>query len=286
MDKNKTIDQVRSSVLRKVSTLKPGSQQQVDEDDINSLIASQDGFIRLFVNQYADSHDGKHDIGAITTALMETLKWRKSVNVSKIKAADFPLEMWTRNPTFAHQDEDHVIVMYQMRDESKISQTWSELTFKFMLCNYETSMRAVLTGKKSILLCDTSHLSLSRIDVSMQSQLMKLLDKHFPSIVSCMCIYGLPKFLTPMANFFTKLVLPSSLRKTFLVMSRDAVSSHVPDQILPVEFGGTVKLKDVLEFYQLAPASIKDAADKWGLDQTEVTKILKSCSMTAAAGGD
>lgn len=143
---NLVIDQVRSSVLHHVTS----EPDLFDEVDVESHIRTRDGFIRIFCKHYSELHHGTHDVAAISDRLVETLKWRKSVNLNSMRSEDFPLELWTINPWTVYQDDEYFIVLYTPKNEVRISERWSELKNHMVLHVHNNyTLEAVSAAKSS-----------------------------------------------------------------------------------------------------------------------------------------
>lgn len=273
MKSAQVIEEVRSLVLSRL--LQP---HDVDDKDVDRLIRDRDGFIRMFCTQYSELNSGKYDINTIGNNIMETLIWRKASKMRESCTESFPAEMWNRNPMMVLEDDRYLLINYIMIDESRICEKWSDLTARFILhLHNKYSLEAAMSGKTVIMVSDASRLSLTTADISLHSSNSKLMDKHFPCVPDIVCCYGIPVVLAGVASFFVKIVLPRCLKKRFRIGTKDNIGSIIPAEVLPIEFGGNTKLRNMAEVYGIRVKSVAECPELWGFDEGEVERILHKC---------
>ena len=281
-NRTESMDQAVADVRSRVQQMIAGQDQQLfDEQDIQRHVSSrkQVGLINLFCSRYASQHRGSYDVDHISKRLVETLKWRRSMGISRMQASDFPLEMWQQNPSFVYESDSQLIMIYIMRADARISDKWSELRGRLAYFIHEHwLLSATTSGKQVIVISDTSQNGL-QTDVRLHAKITRNIDQHFPGCVSKGAIYGLPWFLTSIASFFLRFTMPPAMSQVVRVYGKDTLHQLFSSPaLMPSMLGGSLVLKSAVSRERDHLRSLEKNHADWQLQEWEVKKVMDSCS--------
>ena len=268
------IDKVRSRVLQLVSQ---ADDQLLDPHDVDSHVRTRDAFIRMFCEHYRVNHSDKdYDIESISQKMLKTLKWRKATGLTTMTTEDIPVEFWNTKALLIHEDDEYVISVYLLKRHHVISKRWRELCITYHeIIQDRIFLEAAHAGKTLIAITDARQAGISNADYPFFDTSMKHSDEHFPCLFHRTGMFGIPRLIVPLVQWFLKWSMPTAFRNRFQFLHEDNIVSFFGKDRLPEELGGKLHLRDPVDLTASHLKSVKDHGKDWGLDVDEVRKILQ-----------
>lgn len=149
-----------------------------------------------------------------------------------------------------------------------------ELCKQFYLYNHNRdTLEAAHAGKKAIAIVDARDIGLANVDIGMYEDCFRLNDQHFPCLYFKMGLFGIPWLLIPIADFIIKYCMPAGFRARLKVYGLENISEIMDQEHLPLECGGKLVMKPLLDVTGHELKTIRDHGKEWGLEGWEIQKI-------------
>lgn len=222
-------------------------------DDKDLLhIRETDTLITRFVLEYFEDHpyddsqcDEEKIANTLAPGIVDTLKWRKEMNINKMKDSDCPIEFYTSGLFGFGEDGDGRMVVYcNGKKARKFPHSFVPIILRFGA--HEAEKRIVeLFGDpmnpknpplKPGVVCDCGGVSISQVDINLALSLIPLI-KHYPYTFEYVWCYDLPWLVRPFFNLILK-VLPNRIVKRVQQMDKKSAFNEMGAEGIPKFMGG------------------------------------------------
>lgn len=222
----------------------------------------------------------KLDVNGAHQMMRKALEFRNSSTVS---VSEFPPEFYKIGALFSYEPDrkGNIPVYMRVKVYQKIPIVQRFLkAFLFQIIE-ESDKRA--NGRGIVLVFDLQGAGLSNVDMDLLFFVITTLVNYFPKGLSYMLIHELPWILRSFWHI-AKQWLSEDHKDLVKFSDSQTVYEYFQEDNLPDFMGGTCK-RD----YRKVPEktiSLKDAAEKWDLDEPELYKIRKKFARDLPDGGE
>lgn len=129
-----------------------------------------------------------------------------------------------------------------------------------------------LVGEKGMnYMADFSDTPVTKLDFSLATYRVNILNKHYPLLARRMMLHNVPKLVKPAMRLVVAFMKPS-IRSTVVYTTDDDVTEYVPPEVLHADFKGKR-----LERYYPKSESMRSAAfaSKWQVDEKFIDSYYK-----------
>lgn len=255
-------------------------------------VKETDDMITRFLLEYFEDHplddkncDEETVIKNVSSQIIETMKWRKSVRINDMKDSDFPAEFYKSGIFVFGEDSDGCPVLYiKGKKYKKQSATWTPVFVDFMLHESEKKVREIFgdpfnpknPNHKPGVVMDCSGVSVAQVDMALIFSLLPLV-KHYPQCFSYVWVYELPWYCRPFLNITLK-ILPTRIVKRVKQMDKKAAINEMGSEGIPEFMGGTSPIKPHID----VPAESSNVRDVGLVNNIPESDIKKMIAFTDA----
>ncbi|XP_066959975.1 motile sperm domain-containing protein 2-like [Macrobrachium rosenbergii] len=221
------IDQLRSSVLQKVDA----EGESYDTKDIEK-IQTDDKYIRRFLMH----HDNDQKLSL--EMVMDTLKWRKDLNVNNITKESLPQDLFDVGALFIHnRDKDNCkMLIFSVRLHQK-GVVDMDLMKRFLIYFLERLEREE-NGEQITVFFDMTNTGMKNMDMDLIQYMINLFKSYYPWFLNYIIVFEMPWLLSAMWKIIKNWLPPKAIDK-IKFLDRKSLKDYVnSDQALTI-WGGT-----------------------------------------------
>lgn len=256
------LEEVRSRFQTEVEN----NPDAFDPSDIEKVM-NDEWTVKRFI-AYKD-----HNLTEATAALINTMKWKKSMGVSSIKASDFPAEFfWVGECHTYARDKNNTAMVYLRVKFHKQLMDWQPLIKKYLIYVMELMDEEIRNGADGFALiydCEGGTIFNNNMDLLLF--LVQTFFEHYPMALTYIGLYELPWMLRAIYHICRGWI-PEDFRKLFVFLNKENIATHVGSQNLPDYLSGTCSLRYRVRMNGCLP--LPEFAEKENIKQSAVTKFL------------
>lgn len=258
----KELEEVRSRFLKEVES----DPNSFDEADVEKVM-KEEWTVKRFIGYK------KNDLTDATTALTNSMKWRKSFGVSSIKATDFPAEFfWVGECHTYARDKNNIATVYLRVKFHKQLMDWQPLIKKYLIYVMELMDEEIRNGADGwALIYDCEGGTIFNNNMDLLFFLVQTFFEHYPMALTYIGLYELPWVLRAIYHICRGWI-PEDFRKLFIFLNKENIGTHVGSQFLPDYLSGTCSLRYRVRMDGCL--SLPEFAEKENIKQSAVTKFL------------
>lgn len=258
------IELVRERVLQLIEEEKKAAEKKstnnntdekpslVDDKDLLH-IRETDILITRFLLEYFEDHPYNNEMcdedkvaNSVAPSIVDTLKWRKEMNINKMKDSDFPREFYACGLYGFGEDGDGRLVVYcNGKKARKFPQSFVPIVLKFGIYEAEKKLLELfgdpLNPKnpplRPAVVCDCGGVSISQVDINLVLSLIPLI-KYYPNTFEYVWCYDLPWMVRPFFNLVLK-VMPNRIVKRVQQKDKKSAFNEMGAEGIPKFMGGT-----------------------------------------------
>lgn len=260
-------DNVRTLLLCEFAT----NSDLYELSDIDLFVHSGNGYISRYLERR------KSNVTRTFEMMRDTLRFRKSFEVSTFDDTSFPIEFYAIGGLFQYGHDLEGKPMLVMR--CKIYHNIPELKEgmeKFIVYNmYKTDARGMAISSEDkgwTFLFDVSGMAFPQYDVQELIWLINTLLNYFPSGLKKVLVYNVPFILRPFVLFMLTFV-PKEWKHVVTCLSGEAIFSHIARDQVPAFIAGGTCTDD----YRRVPEGARPvevmAAERYGMSRDQCDKI-------------
>ncbi|RWS09143.1 motile sperm domain-containing protein 2-like protein [Dinothrombium tinctorium] len=202
--------------------------------------------------------------------LKESLKWRKSFEVNRLKAEDFPREFYKSGSFFplAEDKEGNLMIYLRGKLHRKLPD-WTELFKKFFVFIIDTVDKK-MGGKRYAVFWDCEGAGLQNVDFDMLSFMTKVVSSYFPYGLEYVLLHELPWVLHTIYNLARSWV-PEHYQRLARFANRSQITDWIDIKNLPDYLNGECQI-DYRKPPEGAP-SAKEAQVKYNLNSNAASRL-------------
>ena len=274
--------QVRTKVCDALSIT---SVDDYDVSDLETNVKSRDILVRIFSLQYIEDHGWKSAVddekaqATIVKTIVDAMKWRKTIGVTRLTLSDFSPEFFTRGYFRVGESGDTVTIVMDFGRHKKISAQVSSMEMAFFLVFTERfTMEQFAKGRRVVVIFDHTNYSLTNMDGSFMLDFFSLISAYYPSVISQTLAYELPWYLKPVVSM-AKAILPKRMTKSFDTVDRRSILAVLEKDQVPKWMGGDCDCK-VLSVE--STKDLKEVASAYGVTEADLNKLTEYYTATAS----
>jgi len=218
------VDKVRESILSKFEA----NTNVYDSRDVENLARSEWAVKRFVLDE--------KDVEAATSALHESLLWRKSIAINDMRANQFPREFFDMGILALGEDKEGLTVLYIRLKYYKKFSEWQDVFGKlvtFLLYRLDAQARE----RQFAVVIDLAGASLSNCDIGLMNVITSVLFKYLPLGAKYVWLYEAPWMVRPMLSLFLTLV-PEKYRNLVKNVGKKEGREVMGENLLPQFMGG------------------------------------------------
>lgn len=256
------LEEVRSKFMAAVDT----DPNQFDEADINKIM-TEEWSVKRFIGYK------NNNLTEATTALITSMKWRKSFGVSTIKATDFPSEFfWVGECHTYARDKNNIATVYLRVKFHKQLMEWQPLIKKYLIYIMELMDQEIRNGADGwALIYDCEGGTIFNNNMDLLFFMVQTFFEHYPMALTYIGLYELPWMLRAIYHICRGWI-PEDFRKLFIFLNKDNINDYVGTQYLPDYLSGTCNLR--YRFKMDGCLNLTDFAIKENIKVSAVNKFL------------
>ena len=258
----KELEEVRSRFRKEVEN----DPDSFDEPDIEKVM-NEEWTVKRFVGYK------NNNINEATTALVNSMKWRKSFGVSSIKATDFPAEFfWVGECHTYARDKNNIATVYLRVKFHKQLMDWQPLIKKYLIYVMELMDNEIRNGADGwALIYDCEGGTIFNNNMDLLFFMVQTFFEHYPLALTYIGLYELPWVLRAIYHICRGWI-PEDFRKLFIFLNKENIATHVGTQYLPDYLSGTCSLRYRTRMDGCLP--LPEFAERENIKQSAVNKFL------------
>ncbi|KAI1289637.1 hypothetical protein HDE_08322 [Halotydeus destructor] len=257
-------DNLRSAILFECAQ----NEDKYDQRDIISLI-NDTNQVKVYTDIYKLSHEEN-----VQNAL-ETLQWRKSFGYHDLNIRDIPEEYYAYLITA--ETKERFVVLDRSEHYRKVSQ-WSEIFNKYtIICFRKAEQNFLTTGKKTLVVCDISGLSMYNYDPVVVFGNIQAICKYFLGIYEPSYILNVPYLFKPLISLALKAMPTKYSRKIVYTLNSACLLELFGKHTFPVDIGGTnTSYSPIIEQVPEYKLTTDEIGAMYGIKQSNVDKFKRA----------
>lgn len=281
------IGQVRDKVSELVAAL---PAEDYDAPYFQKNVIDRDVLIRMFTIQYLDDHcitnlkkEESIDARMIDKAaknLVNSLKWRKEMGISRHTLSDFATEINAQGffkVGISGEKQDKVTIVMDFGRHKRISSEINVMeTAFFYVFTESVTIEHFDAGREVTVIFDHTNFTLMNLDSSFMLDFFSLFSTHYPTIVFKTLAYDMPWYMKPVVSV-ARTVLPSRITSNFFVVDSRSILQYLEKEQVPVWMGGECDC----QLQEIAAAQeLKETADRYGVRESDFKKLKEYYAST------
>ncbi|KAH9407938.1 Motile sperm domain-containing protein 2 [Tyrophagus putrescentiae] len=170
-------------------------------------------------------------------ALVRTLQWKERHHVHSLKDTDFPTEFYAlyKVESYGADKDGYAILAESYRHQRH----WEEINQVFvdLVTAHIEKMDRIVGEKGMNYMADFSDTPVTKLDFSLATYRVNILNKHYPMLARRIMLHNVPKMVKPAMKLVVAFMKPS-IRDTVVYTTDDDVTAFISPDILHSDFKG------------------------------------------------
>lgn len=235
-----------------------------------TLIKTDDWFLTRFVLDV----DEKGDIvERAVKSIEESLIWRNNFGVNNFVNFDFPREFYECGIVSLSRSPKGMLILHIRISLYKKIGAWTDVVIAFMMHELEQLRFLAEPYQQVGLVIDCCNAGYNSVDCGLCLQVVPLMTKHYPCLVSFIYVLELPWLLKAVSSTVVGL-LPAKQKKLIKFIDRKQMRELLGDDAMPDYLGGCATT------WMTVPddcATIDMVGKKRGIGESDIKKCREHC---------